>query len=287
MVERYHEQARETGARIVHCCGFDSIPSDLGVHFLQHQAQSSFGQACLDVKMRVKAMRGGLSGGTAASLVNVIKEASKDPELRKTLANPYSICPKDFQPKTRQHNVKSAEYDADFEAWTAPFVMAAINTRVVHRSHALKGAPWGEKFRYDEAVMTGKGLKGRLGALTMAGGMAGLMVGGALPPARWALEKWVLPKPGEGPSKDEQRNGFFDLRFIGKTTKGEKVAVKVTGDRDPGYGSTAKMITQAAICLGETAKEKTPGGIWTPSTAMGDALIARLQAHAGLTFSVI
>ncbi len=287
MVERYQQQAQQTGARIVHCCGFDSIPSDLGVHFLQNTAQTSFGQPCLDVKMRVKAMRGGFSGGTAASLVNVIKEASKNPELRKTLANPYAICPEEFQPKTRQHNVSSAEYDKDFDTWTAPFVMAAINTRVVHRSHALKGAPWGEQFRYDEAVITGKGLKGRLSALAMAGGMAGLMVGGALPPARWALEKWVLPKPGEGPSKEEQRNGFFDLRFIGKTTKGEKVAVKVTGDRDPGYGSTAKMITQAAICLSETSKAQTPGGIWTPSTAMRDALVERLQAHAGLEFSAI
>lgn len=284
MVETYSEQAETTGARIVHCCGFDSIPSDLGVLFLQQAAQSEFGAPCTNVKMRVKAMRGGASGGTIASLINVIREASKDPALRKALANPYAICPESFRPKTRQHNVKSAEFDSDFNAWVAPFVMAAINTRVVHRSNALAGGAWGEGFRYDEAVLTGKGLKGRMGALSMAAGIGGLMVGGAIPPTRWLLERFVLPKPGEGPSKDEQLNGFFDLRFIGRTERDEVVKVKVTGDRDPGYGSTAKMLTHAALCLGETSREQRAGGIWTPATAMGETLIERLSLHAGLTF---
>lgn len=284
MVERYQAQAEKTGARIVHCCGFDSIPSDLGVYFLQQQAKARQGEFCTKVKMRVKAMKGGLSGGTAASLINVIKEASKDPALRKSLANPYSICPPSFQPKTRQHNISGAEFDPDIEAWTAPFVMAAINTRVVHRSNALAGPAYGEEFRYDEAVITGKGLKGRMAATAMTAGMAGLMIGGAIAPTRWALERFVLPKPGEGPSPEEQRNGFYDLRFIGEMNDGSKIRCKVTGDRDPGYGSTAKMLSQAALCLKATDKATTPGGIWTPATAMGQALIERLEHYAGLTF---
>ncbi len=284
MVERYQAVAEKTGARIVHCCGFDSIPSDLGVYFLQQQAKAQQGGFSSRVKMRVKAMRGGLSGGTAASLINVIKEASKDPALRKALANPYSICPPSFQPKTRQHTIQGAEFDKDIDTWVAPFVMAAINTRVVHRSNALQDGVYGEDFRYDEAVMTGKGLKGRLAALGMTAGMAGLMVGGAIPPTRWALERFILPKPGEGPSPEEQRNGFYDLRFIGELKDGSQIRCKVTGDRDPGYGSTAKMLSQAAICLKDTSKETTAGGIWTPATAMGQTLIARLQEHAGLTF---
>lgn len=285
MIDAYASKATETGARIVHCCGFDSIPSDLGVHFLQDEAKRTFGQTCSTVKMRVKALRGGASGGTIASLLNVIKEASKDPALRKSLTNPYLLCPASFQPKTRQPNVSGAEFDKDFDCWSAPFVMATVNTRVVHRSNALNNGS--ESFRYDEAVMTGKGLKGRLAALGMSAGIGGLMIGGALAPTRWALEKFVLPKPGEGPSEEEQRSGFFDLRFIGTTDKGDQLRVKVTGDRDPGYGSTAKMLSQAAICLAQTPRGQTPGGVWTPATAMGDALIKRLGQHAGLTFELM
>lgn len=287
MVERYQAQAEKTGARIVHCCGFDSIPSDLGVYFLQQQAKTRQGEYCSSVKMRVKAMRGGFSGGTVASLINVIKEASKDPELRKSLANPYSICPPSFQPKVRQHNIKGAEFDEDINGWIAPFVMSAINTRVVHRSNALAGAAYGEQFRYDEAVITGKGFKGRLAALAMTAGLGGLMIGGALAPSRWVLERFILPKPGEGPSPEEQLSGLYDLRFFGTLNDGELIRCKVTGDRDPGYGSTAKMLSQAAICLQATDKATTAGGIWTPATAMGQPLIDRLEAHAGLKFESI
>lgn len=284
MVERYQTLAEESGARIVHCCGFDSIPSDLGVYFLQQHAFAQQKEYCTSVKMRVKAMRGGFSGGTAASLINIIKEASKNPALRKSLANPYAICPPTFQPKTRQHNLKGAEFDRDFDAWIAPFVMSAINTRVVHRSNALANAAYGEEFRYDEALITGKGLKGRMGALAMSAGLGGLMIGGAIPPTRWLLERFVLPKAGEGPSPEEQRNGFYDLRFMGELKDGSRIRCKVRGDRDPGYGSTAKMLSQAAICLQSTDKTKTAGGIWTPATAMGQALIERLEKYAGLSF---
>ncbi len=288
MIQRYEQSAQASGARIVHCCGFDSIPSDLGVHFLQRQAQQRFGQPCNEVKMRVKAMRGGLSGGTVASLLNVVKEAAADAQLRRELADPYSLCPPEHPRGTRQHSVKAAEHDADFNAWAAPFVMAAINTRVVQRSNALSSRAYGEDFRYDEAVLTGAGYKGRLSALALACGLGAFMAAGAIKPTRWLLERFVVPKPGEGPSEESQLRGFYDLRFVGRTADGKVLRVKVGGDRDPGYGSTAKMLGEAAICLArDIAKADQPGGFWTPATLLGDKLVARLQAHAGLQFEVL
>jgi len=288
MLQSYEKTARRSGARIVHCCGFDSIPSDLGVHFLQQQAIKRFGQPCTQVKMRVKAMRGGFSGGTVASVLNVIKEASADPALRKELANPYSLCPEGYGSRLRQPNVKFAEHDADFGAWVAPFVMSAINTRVVHRSNALSKQSYGANFRYDEAMLAGRGLKGRLAASAIAAALGGFMVAGALGPVRAGLERFVLPAPGEGPSPEEQRKGFFDLRFLGRTDDGRSLRVKVTGDRDPGYGSTAKMLGQAGACLAlDIDKTDVPGGFWTPATVLGDRLVKRLKAHAGLAFELV
>ena len=161
MIRKYEGAARTSGARIVHCCGFDSIPSDLGVHFLQKHAMQKYGKTCPRVKLRVKAMRGGASGGTIASMLNLVKEASDDPELRRELANPYSLCPDGYTPQLRQPNVSLAEYDPDFKSWIAPFVMAAINTRIVQRTNALSKQAYGADFRYDEAVLRGDGFKGR------------------------------------------------------------------------------------------------------------------------------
>lgn len=281
MLQRYEEKAKASGARIVHCCGFDSIPSDLGSYFTQQQANEDFGEPCREIKMAVKGFSGGVSGGTVASLMNVAKEAAADSALRKKLQDPYLICPKGT-PKLRQRNVIAGEYDKDFGVWLAPFVMAAINTRVVIRSGALC-EEYGEGFRYSEAMMMGKGLKGRLSANALAAGLGGLMVAAAVKPSRWVLEKFVVPKPGEGPSHDEQENGFYDLRFHGKTASGNTLRVKVTGDKDPGYGSTAKMLVQAGICMAKDMQDKS-GGFWTPASLFGEALIDRLQEHAGLTF---
>lgn len=289
MIQRYEEQSKVTGARIVHCCGFDSIPSDMGVFFLQQQAKLQFGAACPTVKMRVKAAKGEFSGGTVASMMNVAKEAGSDPKLRKELANPYSLCPPGFRSSRRQHNVKGAEFDEDFDAWTAPFVMGAINTRVVHRSNALQGAAYGQEFGYDEAMLTGKGLKGRATALGIAGATGGFFVASAIKPSRWALEKFVLPKPGEGPSLKAQEQGFFDLRFVGISANGELIRAKVTGDRDPGYGSTGKMLGEAAMCLAfDIDKEaRQSGGFWTPASLFGQKGIDRLVANAGLRFELL
>jgi len=287
MLDRYEAKARASGARIVHCCGFDSIPSDLGVHFLQQRARERFGEPCNRVKMRVKAMRGGFSGGTVASMMNAVKEAAADPALRKQLANPYSLCPAGHSKGARQPGVSFAEFDADFDAWVAPFVMAAINTRVVHRSNALARHAYGKDFRYDEAMLAGRGLKGRLTASGIASGLAGFLVASAVPPSRWFMERFFLPAPGEGPSAEAQRKGSFDLRFVGHTAGGGTIRTRVTGDRDPGYGSTAKMLGQAGACLAlDTPRSLAPGGFWTPATIFGDRLVERLTAHAGLTFEV-
>src|ERR1700730_4240121 len=287
MVQRYEAAAHKSGARIVHCCGFDSIPSDMGVHFLQRQAMKQLGAPCTRVKMRVKAMRGGMSGGTVASLMNVVKEAAADPALRKELADPYSLCPVGSAPKVRQPDIRSAEFDVDFGAWVAPFVMSAINTRIVQRTNALSEQAYGADFAYDEAVLTGRGLKGRFAATAMAAGLSGFILAAAIRPARAALERFVPPNPGEGPSPEAQRTGFFDLRFLGTTGDGRLIRTKVTGDRDPGYGSTRKMLWQAAACLAlDVDKLATPGGFWTPATIFGDRLVQRLTAHSGLSFDL-
>ena len=287
MIEGYEKKAAATGARIVHCCGFDSIPSDLGVHFLQQKAIERFGSPCERVKMRVRGMRGGLSGGTVASMMNIARELAADPELRRELANPYSLCPPGHPTDTRQPNVGFAERDEDFGAWVAPFMMGGINTRIVHRSNALAACAYGEDFRYDEAVLTGRGISGRLTAMGIASAFGAFMLGATVAPTRWVLEKFV-PAPGEGPSPEAQEQGSFDLRFVGKTADGAELRVKVTGDRDPGYGSTAKMLGQAGVCLArDIDKENAPGGFWTPATIFGDQLITRLCRDAGLTFEVL
>ncbi len=288
MIHKYEKVAQASGARIVHNCGFDSIPSDLGVHYLQQQARERFGEPCTTVKMRVRSMRGSFSGGTVASLLNVLKEVKANPALRKQLADPYSICPPGNAKRVRQANVGLAEYDPDFSAWIAPFVMSAINTRVVHRTNALLHDAYGPEFRYDEAVLTGRGWRGRVAATATGAGLGAFVVAGSIGTVRAFLEKYVLPAPGEGPSPEAQLAGGFDLRFHGRTPRGDVLRTRVTGDRDPGYGSTAKMLGQAAACLAkDISKKQVAGGFWTPASIFGDRIVERLQAHSGLTFEVL
>lgn len=289
MIDRYEAEAIRSGARIVHCCGFDSIPSDLGVHYLQQQSLQSFGEPCDKVNMRVRAMRGGFSGGTAASLINVAREVSANPALRKELANPYSLCQLGVATEglapVRQAATRLFVRDAATDGWITPFIMAAINTRIVHRSNALSRGSYSRSFRYDEAVSTGRGLRGCLTAVGAGVGLSLFMLASAFGPTRTLLERFVLPAPGEGPSPEAQLKGFFDLRFFGRTASGRAVRVKVTGDRDPGYGSTAKMLGEAAMCLAfDVPRETVGGGFWTPATILGDRLVTRLEAHAGLRF---
>jgi short subunit dehydrogenase-like uncharacterized protein len=288
MLARYEDAAKISGARIVNCCGFDSIPSDMGVYFLQQQAKQQFSQPCSKVKMRVKSMKGAASGGTVASMTNIFKEVATDSALRKTLANPYAICPKDHGFTVRQDNMNRPQYDADFGSWAAPFVMALINTRIVLRTNAIIDERYSEHFEYNEAMLTGSGVIGGSMAAGVGLGLGGFAMAAVIPPTRWLMEKTFLPKPGEGPSPEAQIKGFYDLRFYGTTDTGQEIRVKVTGDQDPGYGSTAKILGQAAACLvQDISKEERAGGFWTPASIFGDKLLTRLEEKAGLTFEVM
>lgn len=288
MIKTHEATAKKTGARIVHCCGFDSIPSDLGVYFLQQYSEKTYRRPCVSVRLGVKKLRGGMSGGTVASLMNAVKESMQDPAVRKVMTNPYALCPGEGAHGVRQPNVSFAGYNPDADSWLAPFIMASINTRIVHRSNALSNNSYGANFTYDEAMMTGPGVSGQLKAVAIASSMAGFMTAVVLKPTRWLLEKFVVPKPGEGPSPEEQKKGCYEYRLIGRTSAGQIVKVRVTGDRDPGYGSTAKILGEAAACLAlDVPKSEKAGGFWTPATIFGNRLIKRLTAHAGLKFEVI
>lgn len=288
MISKYDKTAKHSGARIIPCSGFDSIPSDLGVHFLQQQSKSRYGEVCTQVKMGIKGMTLDISGGSISTGINEAKEAGANPELRKELANPYSLCPPDhvFSVKQRRNNI--ASFDSDFDSWIAPFIMSGINTKIVHRSNALSGNEYGMNFRYDESVLTKKGLKAQIRAIGTAAGIAGFKKLSSIQLPRTIMENWIVPKPGEGPSPEAQKNGYYDFRFIGKTPNGKTIKVKVKGDGDPGYSSTAKIIIQAGLFLAkDLPKRDRDGGFWTPATAFGDPLIERLVAHAGLTFETI
>jgi len=286
MIDLYEDDAKSSGARIVNCCGFDSIPSDMGVKFLQDHAQRHFASYCNQVKLRVKVLKGGASGGTIASGLNLYKEASLDEAIRKEMRDPYSLCPSGHGFTARQHSV-SVELDEDFDAWAGPFIMASINTRIVLRSNALVEGYYAENFQYDEAMLTGSGKKGEKLAKKLSFGTKVSMFMMAFAPMRWFATRFFLPSPGEGPTAEQQLKGCYDLRLLGRTPLGERVRVKVTGDRDPGYGSTAKMLAQAGISLRrDVDKGEVGGGFWTPATAFNAKLINRLVDHAGMDFEL-
>lgn len=267
MIDAYEDKAKESGARIVFSCGFDSIPFDLGIWFVQQAAKEEFGAPASRVRGRVRGMQGTFSGGTAASLKATMAAAAKDPEVVKLLLNPFSLTP-GFQ-GADQPPGNTVDYEADIDSWVAPFIMAAINTRNVHRTNFLLGHSYGEDFVYDEMVLTGPGAAGEAAAKAVAGDNS--------------LASEDGPKPGEGPSKEEREAGFYDVLFIAEDGDGNTVTAGVTGDKDPGYGSTSKMIAESAICLVRDVPN-APGGIFTPAAVMADPLIRRLEANAGLTF---
>ena len=288
MMDKYQDAAKQSGARIVNSCGFDSIPSDLGVYFTQTQAEEKFGRACNVIHMRVKAAKGGLSGGTIASMATIFEEVGKDKSRRKQVANPYLLNDDKDAPNVRQANVSKPEYDSEHKRWLAPFVMASINTRIVHRTNQLLGYEYGRDFKYDEAMWMQDGVKGQLSSYAMSAGLFGFATAMMVKPSRELLAKHVLPKSGSGPSAEEQANGYFDIRLFGTTANKDTINTKVTGDKDPGYGSTSRMLAQAALCLAQDiSKEEIGGGFWTPASAMGNHLLARLEEHAGLSFEVV
>jgi short subunit dehydrogenase-like uncharacterized protein len=258
MIGKYDAQAKASGARILFSSGFDSIPFELGVFFAQKAAREALGGPVPRVKGRVRAIDGGISGGTMASGAATMAAIGKDPSLIAVAMDHFSLTP-GFKGPAQPAGDK-VEHDPDLGADVGPFMMAAINTRNVHRSNLLQGHPYGTDFAYDEMTV--------------------LAPGAAAPPG-FSLEGG--PKPGEGPTREQREAGFYDIAFIGVAADGRKVQVAVTGDMDPGYGSTSKMIAETAICLVKEAPE-VPGGIWTPGAALGDRLVQRLTDHAGLTF---
>ena len=286
MIDAHQAEAEASGARIVPCCGFDSIPSDLGVLFLNEAVRKLTGKPCTAIRMRVKSMKGGASGGTIASMMNIVEEATRDPAVRKMLGNPYALNPEGERKGPRQPGAVPVTYDKDAGSWTAPFVMAGINTRVVQRSNALMNYAYGRDFLYDEAMLTGGGLFGAPAAVALTGAMGAFGLAAAFSPTRAFLNNYVLPKPGQGPTAEQRERGSYDLLFVGIAADGRTFKARVTGDRDPGYGSTAKMISEAAICLSELG-EDVGGGFWTPASALGLPLIERLREHAGLTFEMV
>ncbi len=287
MIDAYQTRAEASGARIVHTCGFDSIPSDLGVLFMQQAMLAEHGTPAVQVKFRVADTRGGMSGGTVDSLINLMEEAQVDPALRELLADPYSLDPRNMPRGPDGPDQLGAVYDRDFRKWTAPFVMAGINTRVVRRSNALMGYCYGKDFRYDEAMLTRDGPLGYAAASMVAGGSLMVMAGAAFAPTRGLLRR-IAPSPGEGPDRNTIENGYFNIELLARhpSDANKNMKGRVTGDRDPGYGATSKMLAESAICLAQDELE-VGGGLWTPASAMGETLIKRLVANAGMTFELV
>ncbi len=267
MIEQFDAKARETGARIVHSCGFDSIPFDLGVLFLQNAAQAEFGRPAPRVRCRVRVMDGEFSGGTAASLGASLARLEKEPDLLMRMIDPFCLANGFKGPDQPQDN-KPYE-DELLGMWVAPFIMAAINTKNVHRSNALMGHAYGEDFIYDEMMVAGVGEEGKAVAE---------FISSANP-----LQGENVPQPGEGPSREKREAGSYDVLFLGEMPDGTVLKAAVTGDMDPGYGSTSKMLAESAICLLEDCPD-LQGGVYTSAPAMGEKLIARLVANAGMTF---
>ncbi|MCR2832601.1 saccharopine dehydrogenase family protein [Parerythrobacter lacustris] len=267
-IDQHHESAKASGAHICFSSGFDSIPFDLGVFMLQKEAAAKFGQPAPRVKGRVRGMQGTFSGGTAASLTATMKAVAKNPKLIPILSSPFGLTPGFDGPSQPMGLVP--EYDEATGKWAAPFIMATINTKNVHRTNFLRGFPYGEDFKYDEMMLTSPGEAGKAAANAVAEMLKNPF--GAKP-----------PKPGEGPTKEERDNGFYDVLFIGEMPDGATIRYGVKGKYDPGYGSTSRMLAQTGIAL---LSCKEPGGVGTPGSFLGEALVERLEANAELTFGV-
>lgn len=291
MIDRHHQRARENDTRIIHSCGFDSVPSDIGALMVQNYAEETFGSTCSSIKAYAKSSSLELSGGTLASMVQTFEDVSDDKEARRALQNPYSLAPDGEREGPGAGMQYSPGYDDSIKQWTAPFVMALTNEKIVWRTNALQDYPWGREFNYDESMPTGTGITG-IGKATGISSLVALAMGAfAIGPIRSFLSNYVLPESGEGPDRETRENSSFTLRLIGEGTNPDtqesfEVEGTVRGDRDPGYGATAWMLGESAVCL---AKDDTDtslkGGVLTPATGIGLPLKDRLQ-DVGMTFSV-
>jgi short subunit dehydrogenase-like uncharacterized protein len=268
MIAAHEARARESGARIVFSCGFDSIPFDLGVWFVQREAAARFGAPAPRVRGRVRDVMGGLSGGTLASGMATMAAAREDPSIGKLLGDPFALTPGFVGPA--QPDGDTTYEDKVAGSWVTSFMMAGINTKAVHRTNFLLGHPWGQGFQYDEMQM-----------------IDGPPKEGAAPARAFGFGPGPAPKPGEGPTKAEREAGYYDLLFIAEAADGRTLRAAVKGDMDPGYGSTAKILAEAGLALASgVIRERTPGGCWTPAAAMAEPLLERLPSRAGLTFEI-
>ncbi|MEO1241872.1 MAG: saccharopine dehydrogenase NADP-binding domain-containing protein [Pseudomonadota bacterium] len=283
MMDRRADQARTSGARILNCCGVDSLPSDLGVRSLNEIAQKQFGCGIAHVTNEVKSFKGRFSGGTISSLGGMRNDAARDDKVAAILDNPYAICPPDRRSGAPQPDIDAVRRSPS-GAWLGPFFMAIVNTRVVHATNAQLDYPYGTDFTYNEGMDVG----GRRAASVLAvvtrmfyrTYRSGLM--------RSLLTATVLPKPGEGPSKKAQEAGEFEFHLLARTRSGHRLTLVVSGDRDPGYGASSRMIGEVAVCLAQDLpKSALPGGFWTPAAAIANKLIPRLIENAGMKFALL
>jgi short subunit dehydrogenase-like uncharacterized protein len=284
MIEQHHGAAQRSAVRIVHACGFDSIPSDCGVAFLNAFAVEQTGRPCFRIALRVERFRGAVSGGTVASIFALLAELKRDPTAVAVFQDPYALNPAGERSGPDGADLARAAFDADLDAWVAPFVMANPNARVVGRTNAVLGFPYGRDFRYEEATLVGGGAAGRFKAHATSLRFAAVFGASAVAPR---LVRPLLPAPGEGPDREQRETGSFSLLLVGHAVDGSVLKARVAGNRDPGYGSTSRMLAESAVCLAHDPVNEIGGGILTPASALQRHLLPRLIGKAGLTFEIL
>jgi len=291
MIDAHQAEAQETGARIVHACGHDSIPSDLGVQFLQEAAMQRFGLPCGRIATRITRMKGGFSGGTAATFLNAMELREKEPDFDALSVDAYALCPEGERQgpdgPDRMMPV-SVTFDKDLKAWTNPYFMAPMNAKVVRRTNALTGYAYGRDFSYAETAATTGGIGGWWAAMRNALIGRAFLIAMAVPATRRLLKRHVLPKSGEGPSAETRERGYYELIQVGELPDGTILKARITGQGDPAIESTSRMLVEAGLCLAEDADRiGVGGGFWTPASALGALLRDRVSEHAGLKFELL
>ena len=285
-IDSYNTIAQDNNCRIIHSCGFDSIPSDIGVLMLQKEAIKRYGEPFNRVKLYATSMKGGLSGGTIASMIKISEYISSKPELSGVLGNPHALNPDPQITKgVDEPSLRSVKWDENMNFWIYPFIMSGINTRIVRRSNALMNYLYGRSFRYSEVSSNSKGVFGYFRSTLMLMGLAFLRVGISFKTSLWFLKKFILPKPGQGPNREKRENGFFKLLLVG-ANKRNKITLSVKGNKDPGYAATARMITESALSL-ILNRDSLPkaSGVLTPAAGIGKVLVDRLK-NRGISFKL-
>jgi len=269
VLTKYEEAARKSGARIVFSCGFDSIPSDLGVQFLQEQAQAKFGRPLSRVKCRAKGLVGEASGGSVASFGATMEVMKAKPEMFAVFGNAFALTPGFEGPQQPAGDKKI--FEEELNGSSGPFAMAAINSKNVHRSNLMLGHPYGKDFVYDEMAILNNDSDDQAEDVNFKFDMN--------------------LKPGDGPTREAREAGYYELWFIGSNDEGDSLTAIVTGDEDAGYGSTSKIISEAAVFLSKKPKDEAKdeakdGGILTPASDIGAGIRKKLVENVGLTFEI-